>query len=143
MNENDIRNRINTLFAEYHTNANQLCNGDTAFQSRLFRQLNKGAAITSDTLIRVLDAFPEISSDWLISGRGEMKAADNLPHISGEEADRELDLHAKLAQLAAEVDELKKDKFILEDRVKWLKDYNQELITKIARGEGDARKSIS
>jgi hypothetical protein len=89
-----------------------------------------------------MNAFPEVSSNWLITGKGEMMTADNLPHISGEETDGELELHAKLAQLAAEVDELKKDKFILEDRVKWLKDYNKEIITQFARGE-DARKSIS
>ena len=38
----------------------------------LNRQLSHGAAITLDTLLRILQAYPEISADWLLRGSGEM-----------------------------------------------------------------------
>jgi plasmid maintenance system antidote protein VapI len=138
----DIIARINELINTYSRSVREFANLIGVKQATLNQQLRGERGVSLDTVIAVMNAFPEVSSNWLITGKGEMMTADNLPHISGEETDGELELHAKLAQLAAEVDELKKDKFILEDRVKWLKDYNKEIITQFARGE-DARKSIS
>lgn len=50
--ENDVRNRISAVFAEFGETQNKLAGGDSATQKRLNRQLSdNGAAITVDTLL--------------------------------------------------------------------------------------------
>ena len=70
--EEAVRARINKLQTEKGFTENGLAGGNIPTLKRLNRQLSHGAAITLDTLLRILQAYPEISADWLLRGSGEM-----------------------------------------------------------------------
>lgn len=70
--EEAVRARINKLQMEKGFTENGLAGGNIPTQKRLNRQLSHGAAITLDTLLRILQAYPEISADWLLRGSGDM-----------------------------------------------------------------------
>lgn len=70
--EEAVRARINKLQREKGFTENGLAGGNIPTQKRLNRQLSHGAAITLDTLLRILQAYPEISADWLLRGSGDM-----------------------------------------------------------------------
>lgn len=67
----EVRNRINQLLSEKGFTQNAVAAGDTAAQKRLNNQLSHGGNITLDSLLRVLDACPDVSADWLLRGSGE------------------------------------------------------------------------
>lgn len=58
--EEAVRARINKLQTEKGFTENGLAGGNIPTQKRLNRQLSHGAAITLDTLLRILQAYPEI-----------------------------------------------------------------------------------
>ena len=72
--ENDVRNRISAVFAEFGETQNKLAGGDSATQKRLNRQLSdNGAAITVDTLLLILNKHNDVSAEWLLRGTGDMR----------------------------------------------------------------------
>ena len=70
--ENAVRDRIKQLQKEKGFTENGLAGGDTPTQKRLNRQLSHGAGISLDTLLRILEACPDVSADWLLRGSGDM-----------------------------------------------------------------------
>lgn len=70
--ENLVRDRIKRLQSEKGFTENGLAAGDQPTQKRLNRQLSHGAAITLDTMLRILDACPGVSADWLLRGSGDI-----------------------------------------------------------------------
>lgn len=77
-NEKSVRERIAILQKEKGFTENGLAKGDTPTQKRLNRQLSHGAGITLDTLLRILEAFPEVSAEWLLRGLGDMYASHGV-----------------------------------------------------------------
>lgn len=72
--ENDVRQRISAVFAEFGDTQNKLAGGDSATQKRLNRQLaDDGAAITVDTLLLILNKHTDVSAEWLLRGVGDMR----------------------------------------------------------------------
>lgn len=71
-NEEKVRERISVLKLQKGFTENGLAGGDTPTQKRLNRQLSQGAAITLDTLTRILETYPDVSAEWLLRGTGEM-----------------------------------------------------------------------
>lgn len=67
-----VRQRIRMLLDHAGMSVNRLAGGNPALQRKLQRQINEDATMTLDTVMHVLDTFPDVSADWLISGRGEM-----------------------------------------------------------------------
>lgn len=79
--ENDaaeVRNRINLLLKEKGITQNAVAAGDAPAQKRLNSQLSHGAAISLDSILRVLAACPDVSADWLLRGTGDMYKASNI-----------------------------------------------------------------
>lgn len=70
--EKDVRERIAQLQKKKGFTENRLAEGDTPTQKRLNRQLSHGASITLDTLLRILERYPEVSAEWLLRGSGDM-----------------------------------------------------------------------
>ena len=77
----EVRNRINAVLSENGLTQNSVAAGDTAAQKRLNSQLSHGSNLTLDTILRVLDACPDVSADWLLRGVGEMYRATS-PAVS-------------------------------------------------------------
>lgn len=74
----NVRTRINEVLRENKITENSVAAGDSATQSRLNSQLSHGKKITLDTILRILDACPEVSADWLLRGTGEMYKATKI-----------------------------------------------------------------
>lgn len=68
----DVRERINELLKDKGLTQNSVAAGDKPAQKRLNSQISHGAGITLDTLLRVVDACPDVSLDWLLRGNGDM-----------------------------------------------------------------------
>ncbi len=68
----DVRKRINLLLKEKGITQNQVAAGDAPAQKRLNSQLSHGANISLDSILRIIDACPEVSVEWLLRGSGEM-----------------------------------------------------------------------
>lgn len=75
--EEELRSRFKEVLNFYNSNINQLANGESSTQVRLSRQINKGASITYDTIVILLEAFPKVSAEWLLRGKGEMIVASS------------------------------------------------------------------
>lgn len=75
--EDIIRQRIIAIFQEKRTNPTRFSGEDKAMQKRLSRQLNGGSSITAETILGILDAFPDVSAEWLLRGKGEMLVASS------------------------------------------------------------------
>lgn len=73
-----VRNRINDVLKEKGLTENSVAAGVSAVQSRLNSQLSHGGKITLDTILRILDACPDISADWLLRGIGEMHKSTKI-----------------------------------------------------------------
>jgi hypothetical protein len=125
---NEVRERILLIFSNFATNINKLSDGNTALRNRLTRQINNDAAITIDTISVVLTAFPEVSAEWLLRGKGEMLISSNLPKFYGEENENEMDLHADLARKTAELEEYKIHVLRLEAQKDYLQERNDDLV---------------
>ena len=67
----EVRARINLLLKEKGITQNAVAAGDAPAQKRLNSQLSHGAAISLDTLLRILAACPDVSGDWLLRGAGD------------------------------------------------------------------------
>ena len=135
----EVLNRVTQLY-------DSLANGDNRFCSKFAemigsnpktfsQQLNGERSISLDTILNILNAFPNISSEWLIRGKGEMQLSDNLPPIVGDESENDLDTHAQLAQALVEIDRLnieianlKKELWKKEGAIEYQKDLISELI---------------
>ena len=126
--ENAIRQRIKDVLNAHNSNPNKLAGNDANFQNRLSRQINQGATISCDTLIRVLMAFPDVSAEWMIRGNGEMMFTDNLPFFSGDESENEENLKIELSRKIAELEELKLQVVRLEAQKDYLQERNDDLI---------------
>ena len=79
----EVRNRINAVLSENGLTQNSVAAGDTAAQKRLNSQLSHGSNLTLDTILRVLDACPDVSADWLLRGAGEMQKPAAITGAAG------------------------------------------------------------
>lgn len=84
--EDIVRQRIIAIFQEKKTNPTRFSGEDKAMQKRLSRQLNGEASITSETILGILNTYPDISAEWLLRGKGEMLIASSQNEEKEEEA---------------------------------------------------------
>lgn len=116
-----------------------MSNGDKRFDSKfadligsnpktVSQQLKGERSISLDTILNILSAFPNVSSEWLLRGLGEMEISDNLPKFHGAETDTELDVHAELARKTAELEELKLQVLRLDAQKDYLQERNDNLV---------------
>ena len=88
--EEGVRQRLKELQKEKGYTENGLAGGDTNRQKRLNRQLSHGAVITLDTILSILDNYPDVSADWLLRGTGEMykntQTITGAGNVTGENA---------------------------------------------------------
>ncbi len=65
---NSVRNRIRKLLADSGLSINRIAGGNGAVQRKLQRQINEDATLTLDTIMYLLEQFPDVSADWLLTG---------------------------------------------------------------------------
>lgn len=84
--------------------------------------------VSLDAIIAILTAYEDVSAEWLLRGKGEMLISDNLPKFHGLESDSELDVHASLARMTAELEEYKLQNMRLEAQKDYLQERNDDLV---------------
>lgn len=84
--------------------------------------------VSLDAIIAILTAYEDVSAEWLLRGKGEMLISDNLPKFHGLETDSELNVHASLARMAAELEEYKLQIMRLEAQKDYLQERNDDLV---------------
>lgn len=85
----EVRARINSLLKEKGVTQNAVAAGDAPAQKRLNSQLSHGAAISLDSVLRVLNACPDVSADWLLRGSGDIciaNGAGSIGKVTGKNA---------------------------------------------------------
>ena len=128
-----------------------ISNGDERFDSKfaeligsnkktISQQLKGERAISLDTILNILSAFPDISSEWLLRGNGDMNISDNLPKFHGEETDTELDVHAELSRKTAELEELKLQVLRLDAQKDYLQERNDDLVVSCRMLQDELKK---
>ena len=104
-------------------------------QQTLNNYTTRKRSVRLDAVISILSAYPDVSAEWLLRGKGEMILSDNLPPIVGDESENDLDTHAMLAQARKEIDVLVQEIASLKEKIikqagviEWQKDFINELI---------------
>lgn len=70
--EKEIKQRIKDILSYYKITQNKLAGENRPLQKRLSRQLNQDVPLSCDTLFPIIEAFPDVSLEWLFRGEGEM-----------------------------------------------------------------------
>lgn len=104
-------------------------NKDTLFakmigvsQRSMSYYLTGSRSINLDVVIKILDRFPDISSDWLLFGKGEMHVADNLPRFTGVESDTEIERDVLLTKKSMELEACQEELASANERIEELQD---------------------
>lgn len=83
--EKEVRQRINSVIEKSHLSITALSKKIGVPQPTLYRQLCGESSITVSVLNSILNYFPDISTEWILRGRGEMNAI-NQPQQDGNPA---------------------------------------------------------
>lgn len=68
--ESDVRDRIKQILAEKGLNPTQLSKMFSVNQKTLNSQINGTTTISVSTILLVLNAIPNLSTEWLLRGKG-------------------------------------------------------------------------
>ena len=98
-------------------------NGKTISQ-----QMKGERAISLDTILKILFSFPDISSEWLLRGKGNMSLTDNMPTFNGEETESEENLKIEISKVQAELEEYKLQNLRLEAQKDYLQERSDDLV---------------
>lgn len=71
--EEDVKMRIRELLADYQSNPTQLSKRFGVNQKTLNSQINDSTTLSASTILLILQAFPEVSAEWLLRGVGEIR----------------------------------------------------------------------
>jgi len=68
----DVRKRLQQVMVEYDCNPTKLAGIYKVNQKTLNNHINGNVEVSVSTILLVLDAFPDLSADWLLRGKGDM-----------------------------------------------------------------------
>lgn len=120
--------RFKTVIAAKSKSPTEFCKLIGVAQTTLSNQLQSTRGVSVEVILLTLSAFPEVSAEWLLRGKGEMLLTDTLPSFHGSETDTELDVHAELARRSAELEECKLRIMRLEAQKDYLQERNDDLV---------------
>ena len=75
--DNPILQRVKEIIIRKNLSENQFCKAVGIGQPTLNASFNRNADLKSSTLTKILVAFPEVSAEWLMRGKGEMFIDNN------------------------------------------------------------------
>ena len=87
LNKEDVRKRLQQVMLEYDSNPTQLAGIYKVNQKTLNNHINGNVEVSVSTILLVLDAFPDLSADWLLRGSGDMR---KLPDGLDDPQDQEI-----------------------------------------------------
>ena len=68
----DVRKRLQQVMVEYDCNPTKLAGIYKVNQKTLNNHINGNVEVSVSTILLVLDAFHDLSADWLLRGKGDM-----------------------------------------------------------------------
>ncbi|MBO5602932.1 MAG: hypothetical protein J5957_10105 [Prevotella sp.] len=78
----EIKKRLQDVLVEYGSNPTQLARLFKVNQKTLNNQVNGDTDVSVSTILLFLDAFKDLSTEWLLRGRGDMRLLpDGLPDV--------------------------------------------------------------
>ena len=72
MNEREVKDRVLQLFKYKRISVRAMAAQIGMAQKNLNNQVSGEVALSMHTLLLILDAFPDVSAEWLLRGNGEM-----------------------------------------------------------------------
>lgn len=79
LSEISLRSRIDLVMREKNLNPRKISNGDDTLSRKVYYQLTQHKTITADVLLLLIDAIPDLRTEWLFRGEGEpFKVAGSL-----------------------------------------------------------------
>lgn len=72
MNELSVKQRIREVLENKGSNPTKLSKEYSVNQKTLNNQINSDVQLSSSTLLLILNAFPDVSAEWLLRGKGDM-----------------------------------------------------------------------
>lgn len=88
--EEEVRKRIRHVLDEKNVKVNTLAIKYKENQSKLSKQIKYKTAISLNTILLLLDEFPDLSTEWLLRGKGNMFFTTDANHS---------DLESRVARL--------------------------------------------
>lgn len=88
--EEEVKNRIREILKEFSSNPTQLSKQFGVNQKTLNSQINDTTTLSVSTILLILNAFPEVSAEWLLRGNGEMKFSSDKNKSAIAQDDAEL-----------------------------------------------------
>lgn len=76
MNENAVKQRIREVLSIKESNPTKLSKDFSVNQKTLNNQINSDVQLSSSTILLILEAFPDLSAEWLMRGEGNMLKSD-------------------------------------------------------------------
>jgi hypothetical protein len=125
--EDIVKQRFIEVIEKLSKSKNDFCKKVGIPPTSLQSQLIGARGINNDTIVKTLGAFPQLSSDWLLRGKGEMLIEDDLPKIRGSEGEDEMALHAEVAKLRGENEELHRALIKADGKVEYLENQVDKL----------------
>ena len=88
--EEEVKIRIREILKEFSSNPTQLSKQFGVNQKTLNSQINDMTTLSVSTILLILNAFPEVSAEWLLRGNGEMKFSSDKNKSAIAQDDAEL-----------------------------------------------------
>lgn len=119
MNEREVKDRVLQLFKYKRISVRAMAAQIGMAQKNLNNQVSGEVALSMHTLLLILDAFPDVSAEWLLRGTGEMFLDGSTPVGSREKVEQSSpaagvpNTETYIADLQRQIAELRKDKDLL------------------------------
>jgi len=130
--EENVRKRIQILLTEKNCTVYSLGGDSTSLQRKLGNQLKGSTTISVDTILLVLDKFPDVSAEWLLRGHGTMYGREETTVINNASTTIG-NANAGGSQDIRAVDEIMKAKDCMIDELKHDKQMLTELLMNLTK----------
>lgn len=114
MNENIVKQRIREILSTKESNPTKLAKEFSVNQKTLHNQINSDVQLSVSTLLLVLSAFPDVSTEWLMRGVGNMLLIEQPQQKSNPQAS---DAEAEIEKLKMQVVRLEAQNDLLREQV--------------------------
>lgn len=123
MNDVSVKERIREILIQKESNPTKLSKAFSVNQKTLNNQINADVQISLSTILLILEAFEDVSAEWLLRGKGAMLLSSDRglqPQQSENENNYLID------ELKAELNQLKGENRILREMLNLKKSENSE-----------------
>ena len=121
MNDLSVKERIREILIQKESNPTKLSKAFSVNQKTLNNQINADVQMSLSTILLILNAFEDVSAEWLLRGKGAMfLSSDRGLQPQQSESENSID------ELKAELNQLKGENRILREMLNLKKGENSE-----------------